>query len=210
MIPANLTINVDTHTYVISYFNVPSYACHWPGILHVTLPLRVTLPLLQELGRLKRLTQLDVSENKLERLPEEIGGLVSLTDLLLSQNQLEFLPDGIGQSHVHQPITVWTHIQKNKIKTEKIQFCILNKKCQSNIMLQCSYIFPVRKLWNKTWFMVRGSVWWNRRGCSWHAKSGKHKTDRLMRAAQSVVAATLRTRQNIKLQQPLWAKTMCC
>jgi len=52
---------------------------------------------LQELGRLKRLTQLDVSENKLERLPEEIGGLVSLTDLLLSQNQLEFLPDGIGQ-----------------------------------------------------------------------------------------------------------------
>ena len=72
----------------------------------MTLPLRVTLPLLQELGRLKRLTQLDVSENKLERLPEEIGGLVSLTDLLLSQNQLEFLPDGIGQSHVHQPITV--------------------------------------------------------------------------------------------------------
>lgn len=51
---------------------------------------------LQELGQLKKLTQLDVSENKLERLPQEIGGLVSLTDLHLSQNQLEYLPDGIG------------------------------------------------------------------------------------------------------------------
>ena len=52
--------------------------------------------MLQELGNLKRLTQLDVSENKLEFLPEEIGGLLNLTDLFLSQNQIEALPDGIG------------------------------------------------------------------------------------------------------------------
>lgn len=53
--------------------------------------------LLQELGNLRRLVCLDVSENKLEQLPAEISGLISLTDLLLSQNQLTTLPAGIGQ-----------------------------------------------------------------------------------------------------------------
>lgn len=43
------------------------------------------------------MTQLDVSENKLEALPDEIGGLGKLTDLLLSQNHLEILPDGVGE-----------------------------------------------------------------------------------------------------------------
>lgn len=51
----------------------------------------------QELGNLRRLVCLDVSENKLEQLPDEIGGLVVLTDLLLSQNLLEMIPDGIGE-----------------------------------------------------------------------------------------------------------------
>lgn len=41
---------------------------------------------------------LDVSENRLEALPTELGGLALLTDLLLSQNLLQRLPDGIGQS----------------------------------------------------------------------------------------------------------------
>lgn len=40
---------------------------------------------------------LDVSENRLEELPVELGGLALLTDLLLSQNLLQRLPDGIGQ-----------------------------------------------------------------------------------------------------------------
>lgn len=40
---------------------------------------------------------LDVSENKLEQLPNEVSGLVALTDLLLSQNLLECIPDGIGE-----------------------------------------------------------------------------------------------------------------
>jgi Leucine-rich repeat (LRR) protein len=40
---------------------------------------------------------LDVSENRLERLPEEISGLTSLTDLVISQNLLETIPDGIGK-----------------------------------------------------------------------------------------------------------------
>ena len=40
---------------------------------------------------------LDVSENRLEELPAELGGLVLLTDLLLSQNLLQRLPNGSGQ-----------------------------------------------------------------------------------------------------------------
>ena len=51
----------------------------------------------QDIGNLKRLAQLDLSENKLSKLPEELGGLANLTDLLLSQNQLEYLPDSIGR-----------------------------------------------------------------------------------------------------------------
>lgn len=52
---------------------------------------------MQELGNLRRLVCLDVSENKLEQLPNEVSGLVALTDLLLSQNLLECIPDGIGE-----------------------------------------------------------------------------------------------------------------
>ncbi|CAB0010923.1 unnamed protein product [Nesidiocoris tenuis] len=52
---------------------------------------------LLEIGGLKALTCLDVSENRLEDLPEEIGGLENLTDLHLSQNVIETLPDGLGR-----------------------------------------------------------------------------------------------------------------
>jgi len=59
----------------------------------------LTLPIVcwQEIGRLKRLTELDVSENQLTRLPLELGALSSITDLHLSYNHLELLPDSIGQ-----------------------------------------------------------------------------------------------------------------
>ena len=39
-----------------------------------------------------------MSENKLDDLPEEIGDMESLTDLHLSMNLLERLPDTIGRS----------------------------------------------------------------------------------------------------------------
>lgn len=55
------------------------------------------LPSFQEIGNLKKLSILDVSENQLDYLPEELGGLQCLTDLCLSQNCLENLPDGIGK-----------------------------------------------------------------------------------------------------------------
>ena len=48
------------------------------------------------MGNLRKLSILDVSENQLEFLPEEMSGLASLTDLCLSQNRLESIPDGIG------------------------------------------------------------------------------------------------------------------
>lgn len=47
---------------------------------------------------MKNLLCLDVSENKLEHLPEELASLLSLTDLLVSQNFIDALPEGIGQS----------------------------------------------------------------------------------------------------------------
>lgn len=40
---------------------------------------------------------LDVSENRLEELPSELNGLLALTDLLLTQNLLEVIPDSIGE-----------------------------------------------------------------------------------------------------------------
>ena len=50
---------------------------------------------LQEIGDLKNLQQLDVTENRLLKLPEQISGATNLTDLHLSQNQLTDLPEGI-------------------------------------------------------------------------------------------------------------------
>lgn len=49
---------------------------------------------------MKSLLCLDVSENKIERLPEELGGLLSLADLLVSQNLIDALPESIGK-HSH-------------------------------------------------------------------------------------------------------------
>lgn len=43
---------------------------------------------------------LDVSENRLEELPSELNGLLALTDLLLTQNLLEFVPDSIGKTQI--------------------------------------------------------------------------------------------------------------
>lgn len=51
----------------------------------------------QEMGSMKSLLCLDVSENKLGQLPEELGGLQSLTDLLVSQNLIDALPESIGK-----------------------------------------------------------------------------------------------------------------
>ena len=50
----------------------------------------------QEIGLLRQLLYLDVSQNRLEWLPPEVECLQSLTDLYLSNNLLLELPDNIG------------------------------------------------------------------------------------------------------------------
>ena len=51
----------------------------------------------QEIGLLRQLLFLDVSKNRLERLPPEVECLQSLTDLYLSNNVLLELLDNIGR-----------------------------------------------------------------------------------------------------------------
>lgn len=53
---------------------------------------------------MKSLLCVDVSENKIQRLPEELGGLLSLADLLVSQNLIDALPESIG-NHLHSVIS---------------------------------------------------------------------------------------------------------
>lgn len=73
--------NIDSTLLICCYVIVTSMFALW----------------LQEMGSMKSLLCLDVSENKMERLPEELGGLVALTDLLVSQNLIDALPDSIGK-----------------------------------------------------------------------------------------------------------------
>lgn len=56
----------------------------------------LTMCVLQNIGHLVKLTCLDLTENKLESIPDSIGGLVAVTDLTLSHNFLEALPDSVG------------------------------------------------------------------------------------------------------------------
>lgn len=75
--------------------NPPSHLIALPNIRHA---LKSTCTVvIQEIGRLRSLKCLDLSENRLEDLPDQLGDLSSLEDLILSQNFLEELPDGIGR-----------------------------------------------------------------------------------------------------------------
>ena len=51
----------------------------------------------QSIGNLRELVYLDASCNRIETLPSEIQGLESLTDLHLSKNYLQELPDTVGK-----------------------------------------------------------------------------------------------------------------
>lgn len=60
---------------------------------------------------MKSLLCLDVSENKIERLPEELGNLPLLTDLLVSQNVLDALPESIGK-YAHPHLSSFKSVKK--------------------------------------------------------------------------------------------------
>uniref|UniRef100_A0A2K6PBW4 Protein scribble homolog n=1 Tax=Rhinopithecus roxellana TaxID=61622 RepID=A0A2K6PBW4_RHIRO len=83
--------------YSLCFFLQPDTLGALPNLRELWLDRNQLSALPPELGNLRRLVCLDVSENRLEELPAELGGLVLLTDLLLSQNLLRRLPDGIGQ-----------------------------------------------------------------------------------------------------------------
>ena len=55
------------------------------------------LPLHPPAAQLPSLTDLDLTNNRMERLLEEIGQLVGLRRLILQSNRLELLPDEIGE-----------------------------------------------------------------------------------------------------------------
>ena len=55
---------------------------------------------------IKRLTKLDISNNRLTSLPGEIGGLRALKDLHVSSNQLTSLPAEIGRLQALQELSV--------------------------------------------------------------------------------------------------------
>ena len=52
---------------------------------------------MKEIGNLHQLMYLDLSKNKLDKLPNEIDNCISLADLHLSSNQLTALPENIGK-----------------------------------------------------------------------------------------------------------------
>ena len=51
----------------------------------------------QELGRLREMQFLELSENRLESLPAEMGYLTELQDCYLSENLLTELPETFGR-----------------------------------------------------------------------------------------------------------------
>jgi len=71
---------------------LPGHGFHTPDLHDVRL--------LQSVGKLVNLVCLDLSENKLESVPESIGSLACVTDLTLSHNFIEQLPDTLGETVV--------------------------------------------------------------------------------------------------------------
>ncbi len=51
----------------------------------------------ESIGKLKQLTTLDLSNNRLAALPESVGQLTQLQTLNLSNNQLTTLPESLSQ-----------------------------------------------------------------------------------------------------------------
>ena len=102
----------------------------------------------QAIGNLKNLTQLDVSENKLEQLPEEIAGLTRLTDCILSQNHIEYLPEGIG----------WYSIQYNSILYAILLIAFVNGPLMSpsldtSLVIVPSFGYVLIRLFRLRWII---------------------------------------------------------
>ena len=72
---------------------------------------------------LKKLMQLDLSENCVEHLPRELGEMTCLTDLLLSFNKIQQLPDGLGKPVLTFDVSIKSIQKAASEDLEMTQWC---------------------------------------------------------------------------------------
>ena len=63
----------------------------------------------QEIGELRKLEILDLSDNQVENIPDEICGCEAMTHLTLAQNYLQHLPRDLGE------LLLWNNVKNNII-----------------------------------------------------------------------------------------------
>ncbi|XP_069068950.1 DISP complex protein LRCH3 isoform X7 [Pleurodeles waltl] len=74
---------------------LPAHLCSLPlKVLIASNNKLISLP--EEIGRLRHLTELDVSCNEIQRMPPQVGHLESLRDLNIRRNHLEHLPEELA------------------------------------------------------------------------------------------------------------------
>ncbi|XP_078521767.1 DISP complex protein LRCH3 isoform X7 [Lissotriton helveticus] len=75
---------------------LPAHLCSLPlKVLIASNNKLIALP--EEIGRLRHLTELDVSCNEIQRMPPQVGHLESLRDLNIRRNHLEHLPEELAE-----------------------------------------------------------------------------------------------------------------
>ena len=87
------------HTHTLLCIHCPVSITCVSNSVTIAFSLSLFLSLSQEIGNLRNLRFLELSENHVMILPETIGQLVNLTDLYLNDNLLTFLPETLGDLH---------------------------------------------------------------------------------------------------------------
>ena len=80
----------------------------------------------QELGRLREMQFLELSENRLESLPAEMGYLTELQDCYLSENLLTELPETFGRefwSYTCRLLYIYIYIYHDLISSSNMVMC---------------------------------------------------------------------------------------
>ncbi|KAF4796046.1 Leucine-rich repeat and calponin like proteiny domain-containing protein 3 [Turdus rufiventris] len=107
---------------------LPVHLCNLPlKVLIASNNKLVSIP--EEIGRLKQLTELDVSCNEIQTIPPQIGSLESLRDLNVRRNNLVRLPEEIAELPL-----IRLDFSCNKITT--IPVCYRNLRHLQTIMLE--------------------------------------------------------------------------
>lgn len=85
--------------------------------------LQLTTVPVKEIVDLKKVTELDLSRNRLDILPKDFGTLVNLVELDLSSNSLTSLCEEFGNLHRLQRLDLY----KNQLKDLPLSFCKLKQ-----------------------------------------------------------------------------------